>query len=71
MIRLRTCESDADFEVWLAVRRAVLPTERTARVLPDKRGRGVGSALQAVNAKLGYVPRDSSIAFSRKLPLDA
>ncbi len=90
MIRLRTCESDADYEVWLAVRRAVLPEDRTstlaelhgyikpgdlhllayldgelaasglcnrsdiagnaflaARVLPDKRGNGVGSLLLA------------------------
>jgi mycothiol synthase len=87
MIELRACETDADYEVWLAVRRAVLPNERTAslaelktgikpndlhlladiegecagsglanrsdtgnahlapRVLPDKRGRGVGAAL--------------------------
>jgi GNAT superfamily N-acetyltransferase len=87
MIDLRPCESDDDLEVWLAVRRAVLPGERTpsldelkagirpgdvnlladldgelagsglvnrsdtggahiaARVLPDKRGRGVGAAL--------------------------
>jgi mycothiol synthase len=87
MIALRPCETDSDLEAWLAVRRAVLPNERTAsldelkggikpgdlhvlaeldgelagsglvnrsdtgnahvapRVLPDKRGRGVGAAL--------------------------
>jgi GNAT superfamily N-acetyltransferase len=87
MIVLRACETDADLEVWLAVRSAVLPRERTPglddlkrsmrpgdlnlladldgelagsglanrsdtgdahvapRVLPDKRGRGVGAAL--------------------------
>jgi GNAT superfamily N-acetyltransferase len=87
MIELRACESDADFESWLAVRRAVLPNDRTStleelytyvkpgdlhllalldgefagsglmnrsdtggahlapRVLPEKRGRGIGSAL--------------------------
>jgi mycothiol synthase len=87
MIDLRACESDDDYEVWLAVRRAVLPGDRTVsldelkrsikpgdlhlladldrelagsglanrsdtgnahiapRVLPDKRGRGVGAAL--------------------------
>jgi mycothiol synthase len=88
VIELRACESDADLEQWLAVRRAVLPHERTAsleefrasikvgdlqllaqldgelagsglcnssdieahaflapRVLPDRRGHGVGSAL--------------------------
>lgn len=87
MIDVRQCESDDDLEVWLAVRRAVLPNERTAsltelkrgiepndlhlladldgelagsgvtnrsdtggaflmpRVLPDKRGRGVGAVL--------------------------
>jgi mycothiol synthase len=87
MIELRTCETDADLEQWLAVRRAVLPGERTAsldeirgtirpgdlhllaeldgelagsgicnrsdtggafvapRVLPARRGRGVGSAI--------------------------
>jgi mycothiol synthase len=87
MIELRGCETDADLEAWLAVRRAVLPDERAPsldelksvikrgdlhvladldgelagsglmnrsdtgnahiapRVLPDKRGRGVGAAL--------------------------
>jgi mycothiol synthase len=30
MIDLRACETDADLEAWLAVRRAVLPQERTA-----------------------------------------
>lgn len=87
MIELRECESDADLEQWLDVRRAVLPNERTStleelytyikpgdlhllalldgelagsglvnrsdsggahiapRVLPDKRGHGVGAAL--------------------------
>jgi mycothiol synthase len=87
MIALRACETDADYEAWLAVRRAVLPNERTAsldelkqgikpgdlhlladldgdlagsglmnrsdtgrahlapRVLPDRRGRGVGAAI--------------------------
>jgi len=86
-IELRTCKTDTDYEVWLAVRRAVLPHERipsldelkqsiapedlnlladldgelagsglanrsdsgnahlAPRVLPDKRGRGVGAAL--------------------------
>jgi mycothiol synthase len=89
MIEFRACKNDDDFEVWLAVRRAVLPHERTPtldelkpaiasedlhlladldgevagsglanrsdsgnahlapRVLPDKRGRGVGAALLA------------------------
>jgi mycothiol synthase len=87
MIALRPCETDADYEGWLAVRRAVLPNERTAsleelkhsiragdlhilaeldgelagsglsnrsdtgnahlapRVLPERRGRGVGTTL--------------------------
>jgi mycothiol synthase len=87
MIELHACESDADLEQWLAVRRAVLPNERTStleelytyikpgdlhllalldgelagsglcnrsdiggafvapRVLPEKRGRGVGSTI--------------------------
>jgi mycothiol synthase len=87
MIELRACETDADLEAWLGVRRAVLPAERAPsldelksfikpddlhllasldgelagsgllnrsdiggshiapRVLPDKRGRGVGTAL--------------------------
>jgi mycothiol synthase len=87
MIAIRACETDADYEVWLAVRRAVLPNERTAsldelkrfisagdlhvvaeldgelagsglvnrsdtgnahvapRVMPEQRGRGVGTAL--------------------------
>jgi mycothiol synthase len=87
MIALRKCRSDADYEKWLGVRRAVLPNERAPsldelersvrpgdlhvlaeldgdlagsglanrsdtgnahvapRVLPDKRERGVGTAL--------------------------
>jgi mycothiol synthase len=87
MIALRQCITDEDYDVWLAVRRAVLPDERAPsldelktfikpgdahlladldgelagsglmnrsdlggahvapRVLPDKRGRGVGTAL--------------------------
>ena len=87
MIALRRCETDSDYEAWLAVRRAVLPNERAPgldelrssikpgdlnvlaeldgglagsglvnrsdtgnahvapRVLPDQRGRGVGTAL--------------------------
>jgi mycothiol synthase len=87
MIALRPCETDSDFEAWLAVRRVVLAHERTAsldelkrsiragdlhvlaeldgelvgsglanradtgnahlapRVLPDRRGLGVGAAL--------------------------
>jgi GNAT superfamily N-acetyltransferase len=30
MIALRVCETDSDYEAWLAVRRAVLPDERTS-----------------------------------------
>jgi GNAT superfamily N-acetyltransferase len=87
VIALRQCVTDEDYDVWLAVRRAVLPDERAPsleelktfikpgdahlladldgelagsglmnrsdtggahlapRVLPDKRGRGVGTAL--------------------------
>ena len=87
MIELRQCVTDDDYEVWLGVRRAVLPDDRAPsldelktfikpgdahlladlagelagsglmnrsdlggahvapRVLPDKRGRGVGTAL--------------------------
>ena len=30
MIRLRACESDADYELWLDVRRAVHPEDRTS-----------------------------------------
>ena len=90
MIELRACASDADYELWLDVRRAVHPDDRTSslaemrgfmkpedlrllayldgelaasglctrsdiagnaflapRVLPDKRGNGVGTALLA------------------------
>jgi GNAT superfamily N-acetyltransferase len=90
MIELRACASDADYEAWLSVRRAVMPDDRTSsleemrafmkpadlrllafvdgslagsglstpsdisgsaflapRVLPDKRGLGLGSALLA------------------------
>jgi RimJ/RimL family protein N-acetyltransferase len=120
MIALRPCETDSDYRAWLAVRRAVLPNERTAgldelksgikpgdlhvvaeldrelagsglvnrsdtgnahvapRVLPDKRGRGVGTALlehltaHAVNqgySRAGsHVAGDDerSIAFARR-----
>jgi GNAT superfamily N-acetyltransferase len=87
MIELRECETDADLDAWLAVRRAVMPNERApsldelkqgtkpndllllavvdgdvagsglskrsdvggaflmARVLPDRRGGGVGATL--------------------------
>jgi GNAT superfamily N-acetyltransferase len=88
MIELRACENDADYESWLAIRRAVLPDERSPtldelrtfiqpgdlhllaflhgevaggglanrsdvggrahvapRVLPERRGKGVGTAL--------------------------
>ena len=88
MIELRACENDADYEAWVGVRRAVLPTERSPtldelytyiqpgdlhvlafldgelagsglanrsdiagrahvapRVLPERRCKGVGSAL--------------------------
>jgi GNAT superfamily N-acetyltransferase len=89
VIELRACASDADYEAWLSVRRAVLPDDRTSsleemcryvkpgdlhllayldaelagsglvnrsdiggahvapRVLPTKRGNGVGAALLA------------------------
>ena len=30
MIEIRPCETDPDYEAWLAFRRAVLPNERTA-----------------------------------------
>jgi mycothiol synthase len=120
MIALHTCETDADYEKWLGVRRAVLPNERAPsldelkasirpndlhllaqldgelagsglmnrsdtgrahlapRVLPDRRGRGVGSALlqrlAAHAVEHGYaaagshVPGDDehSIAFARR-----
>jgi mycothiol synthase len=120
MIALRPCETDDDLEVWLAVRRAVLPGERTAsleelkpgikpedvhlladldgelagsglmnrsdtggafvapRVLPDKRGRGVGAALLTTLAERaveqGFARASShvagaderSIAFARR-----
>ena len=120
MIELRQCITDEDYEVWLGVRRAVLPDERAPsleelktsirpgdahlladldgelagsglmnrsdlggahvapRVLPDKRGRGVGTALLTRLADLG-VERgfgragshvagadDRSIAFARR-----
>jgi mycothiol synthase len=119
MIALRACETDADYEAWLAVRRAVLPNERAPsldelqqgikpddlhllaeldgelagsglmnrsdtgrahlapRVLPEKRGRGVGSAILERIAEhatgLGYTEAsahvadddDHSIAFAR------
>jgi mycothiol synthase len=38
MIALRACETDADYEAWLAVRRAVLPNERTASLDELKQG---------------------------------
>jgi mycothiol synthase len=120
MIELRACKKDADLEAWLAVRRAVLPTERppsleelrsfikpddlhllasldgelagsgllnrsdsggahiAPRVLPDKRGRGVGTALLTELAERaverGYTRAGShvagddehSIAFARR-----
>jgi RimJ/RimL family protein N-acetyltransferase len=120
MIELRASETDADYEAWLGVRRAVLPHERAPsldelkasigpndlhlladldgelagsglmnrsdtgrahlapRVLPDRRGRGIGSALlqrlAAHAVGLGYtaagshVPGDDerSIAFARR-----
>lgn len=120
MIELRAAETDADYEAWLSVRRAVLPNERTLgmeemrvivkpddlhllayldgelagsglvnrsdtggahlapRVLPDKRGGGVGSALLRRLAQhatqLGYTRAGShvdgndaaSIAFAGK-----
>src|SRR3954451_16573122 len=95
MIELRASTTDADYEAWLGVRRAVLPTERAPsldelkasigpndahlladldgelagsglmnrsdvggahvapRVLPDKRGRGVGTALLMKLASMG------------------
>jgi mycothiol synthase len=108
MIALRPCETDSDYEAWLAVRRAVLPNERTAsieelrsgikpgdlhvlaelngelagsglvnrsdtgnahvapRVLPDKRGRGVGAALlehlTAHAVSQGYSRAGSNVA---------
>ena len=94
MIALRQCVTDEDYEVWVGVRRAVLPDERAPsldelktyikpddahlladlngelagsglmnrsdlggahvapRVLPDKRGRGVGTALLTRLAEL-------------------
>jgi mycothiol synthase len=108
MIELRACETDADLEAWLGVRRAVLPAERppsleevksftkpddlhllatldgelagsgllnrsdiggahiAPRVLPDKRGRGVGTALLTELAEraveLGYTRAGSHVA---------
>ena len=94
MITLRQCQTDDDYEVWLGVRRAVLPDDRSPsldelktfikpgdahlladldgelagsglmnrsdlggahvapRVLPDKRGHGVGTALLTKLAEL-------------------
>ena len=108
MISIRPCERDSDYRAWLAVRRAVLPNERTAsldelksgikpgdlhllaemdgelagsglvnrsdtanahvapRVLPDKRGRGVGTALlehlAAHAVSQGYTRAGSHVA---------
>ena len=108
MIGLCPCETDSDYEAWLAVRRAVLPNERTAsfdelrsgirpgdlhvlaeldgelagsglvnrsdtgnahvapRVLPQKRGHGVGTALlQRLGAhavERGYTRAGSHVA---------
>lgn len=120
MIELRACVSESDYETWLGVRRAVLPTERTAslselqavikpgdlhllaeldgelagsglvnrsdiggafvapRVLPAKRGLGVGAALLTALARYAvergftragsHVAGDDeySIAFARR-----
>jgi mycothiol synthase len=108
MIELRACASDADYEAWLAVRRAVLPEDRTSsleemhryvkpgdlhllaflnaelagsglvnrsdtggahvapRVLPAKRGNGVGTALLASLAEYaveqGFTSAGSHVA---------
>jgi len=108
VIEIRPAETDADLESWLAVRRAVLPNERTAsldelkrsmragdlhvlaeldgelagsglvnrsdtgnahlapRVLPDKRGRGVGATLLRRlgehAAEQGYIRASSFVA---------
>jgi mycothiol synthase len=124
MIALRACETDADYEAWLGVRRAVLPNERAPsrdelkasigpndlnvlaeldgelagsglmnrsdtgrahlapRVLPAKRGRGVGMAILQRLAEhaveFGYteagshVPADDehSIAFARRFAFE-
>ena len=111
MIALRQCVTDEDYEVWLAVRRAVLPGERAPtldelkvyikpddahlladldgelagsglmnrsdiggahvapRVLPDKRGRGVGTALLTRLAELA-VERGFEIAGSHVVGAD-
>jgi mycothiol synthase len=120
MIELRACETDADYEAWLGVRRVVLPNERAPsldelkrsigrndlnlvayvdgelagsglmnrsdtgrahlapRVLPDRRGRGVGAALlqrlaehavvNGYTAAGSRVPGDDerSLAFARR-----
>jgi len=120
MIALRPCKTDSDLEAWLAVRRVVLPNERTAsldelkegikpgdlhvlaeldgelagsglanrsdtgnahvapRVLPDRRGFGVGTALlehlaahavaQGYSRAGSHVAGDDerSIAFARR-----
>ena len=38
MIALRACETDADFEAWLGVRRAVVPHERAPSLDELKQG---------------------------------
>ena len=38
MIELRACETDADYEAWLGVRRAVVPHERAPSLDELKQG---------------------------------
>ena len=40
MIELRACETDADYEAWLGVRRVVLPNERAPSL--DELKRSIG-----------------------------
>jgi GNAT superfamily N-acetyltransferase len=112
MIALRQCVTDDDYEVWLGVRRAVLPNERAPslhelksfinpgdahlladlagsglmnrsdlggahvapRVLPDKRGSGVGTALLTRLAELaverGFERAGSHVAGADERSID-
>jgi hypothetical protein len=66
-VRIRPAETSAELSAWIAVRRVILPNERTPRVDALRRST---EAMRRLDERLGYAVRSQSIRLRTPLPLE-
>jgi hypothetical protein len=66
-VRIRPAETNDELSAWIAVRRAILPNERTPTVDALRRST---EAMRRLDERLGYAVRSQSIGLRTPLPLE-